>query len=232
MSGRTSTLIAAIVATSLSGLLLVATAGAEPAFASWSQNNCHGSSRPLGYWQRENAKVYVDPMDHEGYEWGGGCYRLNNRDDTRGAPDSGGEGADCSGFVFRVWALKGDGRSGQRWWDYDNEIHGPFDTGDYYSPLAREPFHRIAKGYPATKYMDAFVYRAGGSGHIGLIYDEEREGHDQVAEAKGDADGTVIMREFFRQDSRYRAVERDDWMPDCYPQCRGHSEPVPGREAA
>jgi hypothetical protein len=200
--------------------------------ASWSDNNCHGSSRPLGYWQRENAKSYVDPMEHEGYEWGGGCYRINNRDDTPRAPDSGGEGADCSGFVFRVWALKGDGTEGPRWWDYDKEIHGPFDTSDYFYPLGSEPFHRIAKGYPSTQYMDAFVYRVSHAGHIGLIYDEEREGHDQVAEAKGDADGTVIMREFFRQDSRYRAVEREGWMPDCYPQCQRDTGPAPGKEVS
>jgi hypothetical protein len=229
MTDRTNSLTATTAATLLMGLLMLTT-GAGSALASWTGNNCNGSSSPLAYWQRRNARIYVDPMDHEGYEWGGGCYRLNDRDDTPGAPDSGGEGADCSGFVFRVWALKGDGSEGPRYWDYDKDIHGPFDTGDYYYPLASEPFHTIAKGYPSTQYMDAFVYRMNGAGHIGLIYDEERDGHDQVAEAKGDADGTVIMREFFRQDSRFRAIEREGWMPDCYPQCRRDTGPVSGKE--
>ena len=42
----------------------------------------------------------------EGYEWGGGCWNDNNRDDTPGQPDSNGEGPDCSGFVFKTWELR------------------------------------------------------------------------------------------------------------------------------
>jgi hypothetical protein len=231
MTTGTNKLTAVLAATLVTGVLVVVSGGGA-ALASWSGDVCDGSSNPLSFWQREDAKTYAEPMDHEGYEWGGGCYRLNDRDDTPGAPDSGGEGADCSGFVFRVWALKADGGEGPRYWDYDNDIHGPFDTGDYYYPLSSEPFHTIAKGYASTAYMDAFVYRVSDAGHIGLIYDEEREGHDQVTEAKGDADGTVIMREFFRQDTRYRAIEREGWIPDCYPQCHRELGPTPGKGVA
>ena len=49
----------------------------------------------------------------EGYEFGGGCYRLNGFDDTPDTPtDGGGEGADCSGFTFKTWALPLSDRTG------------------------------------------------------------------------------------------------------------------------
>src|SRR4051794_23424028 len=93
--------LTAALATIVMGLLATVIGGGT-ALATWSGDVCDGSSSSLGFWQREDAKTYAQPMDHEGYEWGGGCYRLNDRDDTPGDPDSGGEGADCSGFVFRV----------------------------------------------------------------------------------------------------------------------------------
>jgi hypothetical protein len=173
-------------------------------------------------WKRSQAKSYAAPMAREGYEWNGGCYRLNDRDDTPGAPDSGGEGADCSGFVFRVWGLPPSGASGYRYYDYTYESHGPYSTAAYYAPSASSPFKLLGgKSYGATDVMDAFVYRNGANtaGHIGLIYAEGSNGTDTIIEAKGDAEGTWIAAQAYRQSSVYRAVARKHWTAECSPRC-------------
>jgi hypothetical protein len=194
---------------------------AVPAEASWSSTNCHGSSTSVSTWKRSQARSYAAPMAREGYEWDGGCYKLNDRDDTPGAPDSGGEGNDCSGFVFRVWALRADGAAGFRWYPYEMFIHGPYTTGHFYAPASSYQFKLISKTYTATMYMDAFVYRnsTNTAGHIGLIYTEGSNGQDAIIEAKGDAEGTWIAQEAYRQSSVYKAVARKGWTPECYPQC-------------
>ena len=195
-------------------------AAARPALATWSDTNCDGSSYGIDTWKRSQAHDFAQQADNEGYEWGGGCYRLNDKDDTPNAPDSGGEGNDCSGFVFRIWALKPDGSAGFRYWQMEKSIHGPYSTASYYDPQRSDQFHRIKKRYRATSYMDAFVYRSDGSGHIGLIYHEGSGGGDYIIAAKGDAYGTTITYETYRASSVFRAVTREHWTPDCYPRCK------------
>ena len=82
-----------------------------PASATWSDNNCNGGSSDIATWKRSQAKDYAQRDSNEGYEWGGGCFKLNDQDDTPNQPDSGGEGTDCSGLVFKSWALRADGRN-------------------------------------------------------------------------------------------------------------------------
>jgi hypothetical protein len=207
-------LVSAIALAVLAGL-------AGEARASWSSVNCNGAFNEMTYWKRSQAKGYAEAADHEGYEWGGGCFKLNDRDDTPGAPDSGGEGTDCSGLVFKTWALHADGTAGYRYWDHQKEIHGPYITADYYSPTTADPFKTISKAYGATQYMDAFVYQSSpaSAGHVGLIYAEGSGGSDYIIESKGDAPGTGIFLEDYRSESIYRGVSRKAWTPECYPHC-------------
>jgi hypothetical protein len=196
--------------------------GAVAARAAWVNQHCAqgGGYRMLG-WTRTQAADYFQPMNHEGYEWGGGCFKLDDRDDTPGAPDSGGEGSDCSGLVFRTWALRNDGAAGYHHWDYRTNVHGPFTTASYFDPAPSQPFRSIPKGYAVTLPMDAFVYRTADrtAGHIGLLYQEGSGGVDYIAESAGDADGTWIQLRDYRSQSAYRAVRRKGWRPDCYPKC-------------
>jgi hypothetical protein len=221
MKGSRRTLIrlslaALMVATTAGGLVALV---AGPALASWSDNNCDGSSFKIDWWKRSQAKAYAELATDEGYEWGGGCYKLNDKDDTPGAPDSGGEGNDCSGFTFRAWALKTDGTAGYKYWDLEKDIHGPYTTGSYYDPNQDWQFKNIAKSYFATEYLDAFAYRNGSDGHIGLIYNEGSNGSDYIIHAKSDADGTTITYEDYRSNSAFRGVARKDWTPECFPRC-------------
>ncbi|HXF35827.1 MAG TPA: hypothetical protein VNO17_01430 [Actinomycetota bacterium] len=196
--------------------------GAAAAVAgTWSSANCTGRSYAISTWKRSQAKAYAQEADEEGYEWGGGCYKLNDRDDTPGAPDSGGEGADCSGFTFKSWALRSsEGASGFQYHEHERFIHGPYSTADFASPCSSCPFRVLSsKSYAATTYMDAFVYRTSGAGHIGMIYAEGSGGTDLIVEAKSDELGTRIAWTDYRQQSAYRAVARTSWTPECYPRC-------------
>jgi hypothetical protein len=213
--------LAGCIVVLLAAELVVATA--TPAIAgSWSQDHCDGSSWSLTVWRRADAQAYAQRADREGYEWGGGCYRLNDRDDTPGVPDSGGEGADCSGFTFKSWALKiGYGNSGFTYWEHEREVHGPYSTADFHAPGPSVPFKLLAnKSYATTAYMDAFVYRSGDAGHIGMIYLEGSGGSDYIVEAKSDAAGTRIAYTNYRSQSAYKGVTRKAWTADCYPNCQ------------
>ena len=133
-----------VVALTLVGWVVV-TAGLT-ARATWTSENCFGSSSDRTTWKRADAYGYAQPARSEGYEWNGGCYKLNNRDDTEGWPvDADGEGADCSGFVFKVWALRKDGSAGYRFWDHEMDVHGPYSTWQYIEPASADQFHSIAK---------------------------------------------------------------------------------------
>ena len=217
--GTKTTALRGLVRAAIAAVAMATLTG--PASASWSDNNCNGGSSDIATWKRSQAKDYAQRDSNEGYEWGGGCFKLNDQDDTPNQPDSGGEGTDCSGLVFKTWALRADGRNDFRQWDHQKEIHGPFSTASFYSPAASSPFKTIAKGYASTSSMDAFVYRTsdGDAGHIGMLYSEGTGGSDYIIESRGDSYGTGIWYQDYRSSSAFRAVMREGWTPECYPRC-------------
>lgn len=199
--------------------------GAGRALAgTWGDANCAGGAHSMSVWKRSQALSYAQPPVREGYELGGGCFRLNDRDDTPLLPaDGGGEGADCSGFVFRVWALKQDGTNGFRYWDYDKDIHGPYATFNYYSPGSDTPFRQVSKALTSTVSMDAFVwYRGSDDKHIAMLYSQSPTS-DLMIHAHNNTVGVEISEEIYRQYSDVKAISRKGWTLECYPKC-----PSPG----
>jgi hypothetical protein len=198
-----------------------------PAQASWVSNNCYANNVPDSHVRRSDSLAYAKVAIDEGYEWGGGCWNNNNNDDTPGQPNSGGEGPDCSGFVFKSWELRlSMGASGFTWWDRFQNVHGPYTSTSFHSPQASWPFFKLPdKRYSTTMYMDAFAK----DGHIGMIYVESQpqDGTDTILEALGDSPGTGLWIEAYRSNSAYAAIRREDWTPDCYPNC-GEGEPDGG----
>jgi hypothetical protein len=55
--------------------------------------------------------------------------------------------------------------------------------------------------------MDAFA----SSQHIGLVYQANADGTDQIVEAIGESDGTRIATESFRGNPDFSAVHRKAW---------------------
>jgi hypothetical protein len=193
---------------------------AKPGHASWVSEHCHGDSRAESSLKRANARAYSGYAAHEGYEWGGGCWNNDNVDDTPGAPDSSGEGPDCSGLVFKSWELRLTyGAEGFRQYSRLQNVHGPYTAADFHGASGRGPFYVLPdKRRITTLYMDAFA----STGHIALIWSDSipSGGGDYVVEAYDDAVGTQIDVRDYRADSSFRGVRRRQWTPDCYPRCR------------
>jgi hypothetical protein len=200
----------------LTALLVVPAGGAQ---ASWAGRHCFDDHHTDGIFKRADARAYADVADHEGYEYGGGCWNDDNHDDTPGAPNSAGEGPDCSGLVFKAWELKATkGADGGMWWNRFQNIHGPYASGAFHHPNPGYPFHKLPnKKRLTTVYMDAFAR----NGHTGLIETNygSSSGNDYINEAKCDACGTGVFLETYRFDADYVAVRREGWVPDCYPRC-------------
>jgi len=206
-----------IVMSLLAGVVLALPA--PPAGASWVSGHCDGTYASDSYVKRSEAQAYSAIADGEGYEWGGGCWNDNDKDDTPNAPDSSGEGADCSGLTFKTWEMKNEShKSGWTYWERLYNVHGPYTTTDYHSPESADPFLKLADKDPSTTiYMDAFAK----IGHVAMLYVDSGSpfGTDLMIEALGDAYGMGKFYEAYRGQSEYVGVRREGWTDDCFPIC-------------
>ena len=71
-------------------------------------DNCnYAAPTPTSYITRDGSATVALRARYEGYQWAGGCWNDNDRDDSpndpKEDPATGGEGGDCSGFTFKVW---------------------------------------------------------------------------------------------------------------------------------
>ena len=173
-------------------------------------DNCNAAApTPTSYITRDGAATVALRARYEGYQWGGGCWNDNNQDDSPGDPhedpNTGGEGADCSGFTFKVWRESlNQGDAGFYQWGLLRNVHGPYRAVDFKAGVGA-PNVAIAKS--ALVRMDALA----SDGHIGLIYAENPDGSDQIIEAKGEAYGTNIWTRTYRGSSSYSGVRRTGW---------------------
>jgi hypothetical protein len=146
---------------------------------------------------------------YEGYQWGGGCWNDNDRDDSPNDPPgdggAGGEGGDCSGFTFKVWReATSTGDTGFYKWVMLRHVHGPY-VAESFKAGTGAPNATVSKS--ALLKMDALA----STGHIGMIYAKNADGTDQIIEAKGEAYGTNIWTRTYRGNSSYSGVRRVGW---------------------
>jgi hypothetical protein len=172
--------------------------------------NCNWNHpTPTSYFTRNGSIEVALRARYEGYQWGGGCWNDNDRDDSPGDPkedpNTGGEGGDCSGFTFKVWRESEDpADKGGYQWNMLRAVHGPFTADDF----------RLGKGLANTEYyksglikMDALA----STHHIGMIYVANSDGTDQIVEAKGEDYGTNVWVRTYRGSSSYSGVRRIGW---------------------
>jgi hypothetical protein len=201
---------------------------AGQADASWVSDRCYADNYADSNVKRSDAQAYAAVGDNEGYEWGGGCWDNDDQDDTPGAPDSNGEGPDCSGFVFKTWEMKNSyGTEGWRFWNKFQNVHGPYASDDFHDvgTSSSVPFKKLPnKDRSTTLYMDAFAR----DGHIGMLYTSSHPGNglDYIIEALSDTAGTDINQQDYRSDNAYVAVRRKSWTSDCYPNCSRLTPPL------
>lgn len=203
--GATSVLAGFALAVAIGG-----TTGAGAYHTRFVADNCNTAApTPTSYITRDGSAAVALRARYEGYQWGGGCWNDNDRDDSPGDPPgeggTGGEGGDCSGFTFKVWRESTDrANAGFYQWGMLRNVHGPYVAADFKAgsgaPHATHPKSGLVK-------MDALA----SSGHVGLVYATNADGTDQIIEAKGEAYGTGIWTRTYRGDSSYVGVRRLGW---------------------
>jgi hypothetical protein len=173
-------------------------------------DNCnYASPTPTSSITREGSAAVALRARYEGYQWAGGCWNDNDRDDSPGDPRedpyTGGEGGDCSGLTFKVWREPLDTTdAGFHQWGLLRFVHGPY-TAAAFKTGAGAPNVTVPKS--SLVKMDALA----SDGHIGLIYAVNPDGTDQIIEAKGEAYGTDIWTRTYRGSSSYSGVRRVGW---------------------
>jgi hypothetical protein len=173
-------------------------------------DNCnYAAPTPTSYITRDGSATVALRARFEGYQWAGGCWNDNDRDDSPNDPHedpaTGGEGGDCSGLTFKVWREALDtGDAGFDQWGMLRFVHGPY-TAAAFKAGSGAPNVTVAKS--ALIAMDALA----SDGHIGLIYAENPDGTDQIIEAKGESYGTNIWTRTYRGSSSYTGVRRLGW---------------------
>ncbi|MFN2539831.1 MAG: hypothetical protein ABR549_17000 [Mycobacteriales bacterium] len=179
------------------------------------------TSPPLANsYKRSAARAYSLAGRYEGYQWGGGCWNDNDRDESPGDPtektDTRGEGGDCSGFTNKTWRIKA-ATDANRYQYTMMDNHHAEGTSTQTTTTASYTATTV-KSYSSTMYMDAFVH---GGHHIGMIYTQGSSGGtDTIIEAKGESYGTILASESYRGDANYEhAVIRKNWTPECWPSC-------------
>ncbi|MFN2468054.1 MAG: hypothetical protein ABR521_08020 [Gaiellaceae bacterium] len=175
------------------------------------QGSCHNDYNNLsGGVSRSQSRAYAEVARYEGYQWGGGCWNQNNRDDAPNDPtqdvNTRGEGGDCSGFTFKAWAERQN--TSDAGWTYQyplRNVHGPYTAAAFKSGSGA-PNVTIAKSNAIT--ADAFA----SSSHIGMVYQARTAYNtDLIAEARCEACGTGIWSRTFRGDANYGAARRIGW---------------------
>lgn len=194
----------------VAGTCLVTAGTASGYHTRFVADNCnYAAPTPTSYITRDGSTTVALRARYEGYQWGGGCWNDNNRDDSpgdpMGTPGTGGEGPDCSGLAFKVWReSESTSNAGFYQWGLLRFVHGPY-TAQSFKNGAGAPNVTLAKS--SAIRMDAFA----SDGHIGLVYAKNADGSDQIIEAKGEAYGTNIWTRTYRGSSSYGGVRRVGW---------------------
>jgi hypothetical protein len=192
------------------------------ASATWQSTHCNTSDARLTSAEKiSQAASFAYTARQDGYQWGGGCWKDDNVDATPSDKQeiySGGEGPDCSGFVFKTWRLDSspsDGstlKSDWKYWGQLYNVHGPFSAASYRTTHVAWK----AESHSLVTKMDALA----SSGHVAMYWASSSNGGVQFIEAKGEAYGTNIWSEAYMGRSDFSPSARQAWLPECYPQCR------------
>jgi hypothetical protein len=184
-----------------------------PAHADWAGDHCLFSGDYSTWsWTKAQAKDHTFVALKDGYHWAGGCWIDNDIDSTPNEPEKQalprGEGADCSGFTFKTWALPNCwGCGGKHKWLGSQFIHGPYAAANYHDGVGGTPFTNVSNAN--ANMMDAFA----STDHIGMIWTANTsQGQDTIIEAKCETCGTVrTTRNYRGQTGTYKGVRRNNW---------------------
>jgi cell wall-associated NlpC family hydrolase len=137
------------------------------------------------------------------YHWGAGCWSPGST--AHGAcygscpscTHSGTWGADCSGYVAKVWQVPGASAV--------STCSHPYSTANFYSDSTH--WSTVSRG--SLKRGDALVYHSNGAGHIFIYESGDGWGWMQTYEAKGCSYG--IQHDTRNASSSYKGIRRDGY---------------------
>ncbi|MBK7584694.1 MAG: SH3 domain-containing protein [Myxococcales bacterium] len=137
------------------------------------------------------------------YWWGHGRFRSEGVNGNAGScsgscpscSHSGSYGADCSGFVAKVWQVPSSNT------DLASDSH-PYSTADFDNDTSQ--WKTVSRS--SLKAADALVYRSGGSGHIFIYSKGDGWGSMYAYECKGCSAGCV--KGYRTATSGYHAIRR------------------------
>lgn len=97
-----------VVSSVVVGFALATAGGAWAYHTRFVATTCNANAPQFtDYFTRQGSITVALHARSEGYQWGGGCWNDNDLDDSprdpTSDPNTGGEGPDCSGLVFKVW---------------------------------------------------------------------------------------------------------------------------------
>jgi hypothetical protein len=191
-------------------LALGAAAPGAEAYHTNFQGSCTNDYYATSGVNRAQARVYAEIGANEGYQWAGGCWNDNNRDDASGDPtedpNTRGEGGDCSGFTYKSWYERYDTTDPGFNYHYRMRlIHGPFTAEAFKNGSG---IQNMVLSKTAAIEMDALA----SANHVGMIYQANTAYNtDRIVEAKCEACGTGIWSRTYRGDPSYGGVRRYGW---------------------
>lgn len=113
---------------------------------------------------------------------------------------SGQNGADCSGYVAKVWQVPSSNTN------VATNAH-PYSTSDFFSGTGGGQWSNVSRS--SIQKGDALVYRSGGSGHIVIYEKGDAWGQPWAYEARGCSYGIVHNLRSFG--SGYKGIKRAGW---------------------
>jgi hypothetical protein len=134
---------------------------------------------------------------NERYVFGGSTFRNNDKWDND-------EGADCSGYAAKVWAVDR--------YTYPMTVYHPYSTANYYNGFQ----YSVFKSNSSARLLNTWTYRAnnGGPGdHMGLFRTQTADGSWTTYEARGASYGIVVNTRTLSQliSWNYKRSDRSVW---------------------
>jgi hypothetical protein len=148
-----------------------------------------GAAVGFSYWWGHGRWLDTGPTSSTAGSCSGSCPSCSH---------SGSYGADCSGYVAKLWQLP----SGNT--DPTVDSH-PYSTYNFYNES--DGWHDVDRG--SVQLADALTYRSGSAGHIFLYESGDGWGSMWTYEAKGCATG--IVHDLRTASSAYKAIGHDGW---------------------
>ncbi len=143
----------------------------------------------FSYWWGHGRWLSTGPTSSTAGSCSGSCPSCSH---------SGSYGADCSGYVAKVWVTPNGN-------DQLNVDSHPYSTYNFYNETPY--WHAIARS--SLTRGDALVYNSGGAGHM-YIYDKgDAWGSHWAYEAKGCSYG--IVHDLRTASTAYKAIRRNGW---------------------